>query len=291
MYLFLIMIIKLLSSKEYKPSETNYGDCILIDSGDELVIYDCGSEAHAKRVEAYMEEKGYEQAIAVLSHNDADHIDGFYYLVDKGLISKFYAQLFLKHKDEIIKILNDGRVNKNSVGKRITDAYDNIAQLSGKVQLEDALVLCEIIPGVNIVGPDKKYALETVAKHIKNSESNTIDSESTMNAASVQLSVDLNSENALLCGDSSFDAIESKLKDYQVIQLPHHGKPDTAEKIFEAKSKEFLTVYLVSDNTGTSNGGSDDLKKDGKRIKNTIDGDITYPDISHSPFPTRTLGV
>lgn len=285
------MFLKFLSSKEYKPSETNYGDCILIDTGDELIIYDCGSEAHAKRVETYMSNRGYEQAIAVLSHNDADHFNGFPYLIENGLISQFYAQLFLKHKDKIIDLLNDGRVNKNSLGNRITNEYDNIAKLSGQVQLKDAITLGEIIPGINIVGPDKNYAIETVVKHIKNTESNTIDSESTMNAASVQLSVDLNSENALLCGDSSFDAIESKLKDYQVIQLPHHGKPDTAEKIFEAKSKEFLTVYLVSDNTGTSNGGSDDLKKDGKRIKNTIDGDITYPDISHSPFPTRTLGV
>ena len=40
--------IIVLSSKEYDNSETtNYGDCILINTGTELIIYDCGHEAHA----------------------------------------------------------------------------------------------------------------------------------------------------------------------------------------------------------------------------------------------------
>ena len=35
--------ILILSSKNYDNSETtNYGDCILINTGSELIIYDCG---------------------------------------------------------------------------------------------------------------------------------------------------------------------------------------------------------------------------------------------------------
>ncbi len=38
--------ILILSSKNYPNSESiNYGDCILINTGFELVIYDCGSES------------------------------------------------------------------------------------------------------------------------------------------------------------------------------------------------------------------------------------------------------
>ena len=44
------MILKALSSRGYKPQSSNYGDCILIDTGSELIIYDCGSEKHARRV-------------------------------------------------------------------------------------------------------------------------------------------------------------------------------------------------------------------------------------------------
>ncbi len=286
-------MIKLFSSKNYEPEGLNYGDCILIDTGNDLIIYDCGSEEHAQRVEDYMTEHGYKQAIAILSHNDSDHYDGFPYLIDKKLISVFYAQLFLKHKDEILKKLDDDRVTTKSLGERIKEDYANITELSGKVNLEDAIELGEIIPGIDIVGPDKEYALETVAKRLDNREGDTQDTESAYNAASVQVSVSVNGRQVLLCGDAAFAAIEDKLADYSVIQLPHHGKGETADKIFEAKSDEvFNTVYLVSDNTGDSNGGSHKLKRYGKKIKSTLDGDITYPDTTNSvPRVTRTLAA
>ena len=286
------MILKALSSRGYKPQSSNYGDCILIDTGNVLIIYDCGSEEHAQRVEDYMAEHGYKQAIAILSHNDSDHYDGFPYLIDKKLISVFYAQLFLKHKDEILKKLDDGRVTTKSLGERIKEDYDNIAELGGKVNLEDAIELGEIISSVNIVGPDKDYALETVAKYLDSREGDTKDMESAYNAASVQVSVLVNDRQVLLCGDAAFAAIEEKLADYSVIQLPHHGKGETADKIFEAKSDVvFDTVYLVSDNTGDSNGGSHKLKRYGKKIKSTLDGDIIFPDtINNVPIVTRTLG-
>ena len=285
------MIIKLLSSKNYEPEGLNYGDCILIDTGSELIVYDCGSVEHAQKVEDYMSTHGYSQAIAVLSHNDADHYDGFPYLIDKKLISVFYAQLFLKHKDEIKKLLNDGRVTNKSLGKRITDDYDNIAELSGTVKLLDAIELGEIVSDVDIVGPDKDYALETVAKFLNSNESDTKDAETAYNAASVQVSVRINDKSVLLCGDAAFAAIDDKLSDYQVIQLPHHGKGETADKIFEAKSDDFLTVYLVSDNTGDTNGGSDKLKSAGRRVKSTLNGDVTYPDrVKSIPNPPLTLG-
>ncbi len=65
-------------AKAYPNPEENYGDCILIDNGSELVIYDCGCEEHAKRVIDYMKKHHYEKAKLVLSHNDKDHFDGIH---------------------------------------------------------------------------------------------------------------------------------------------------------------------------------------------------------------------
>lgn len=47
------MQILVLSSKGHyaECEEKNYGDCFIIDTGDELIIYDCGSEEHALRVD------------------------------------------------------------------------------------------------------------------------------------------------------------------------------------------------------------------------------------------------
>lgn len=284
--------LNILSSRNYESNETNYGDCILIDTCSELVIYDCGSKEHAMRVEQYMSEKGYEKAILVLSHNDADHFDGIPYLLENKLISTVYAQLFLKHKSEIIKILNDGRVTNKSLSNKIKDDYDNISSLSKLVELRDAIDLPDITQDISIVGPDKDYTFKAIAKELKNSEGNTLNSETVINAASVQLSVNVNGKKVLLCGDSSFEALGDKIYEFDVIQLPHHGKADTAEKIFETRKEDTLNVlYLVSDNTGTTNGGSSKLKSVGKRVENTLNGDITYPSYNVSVPITRTLGL
>lgn len=288
------MKLTIFSATSYTPQGPNYGDCLLIDTGSSLVVYDCGCEEHAKRVETYMSTNGYSESIVILSHNDADHFDGIPYLVEKGLVSKVYTQLFLKHKDEILKLLDDGRVTDHSVGERIKKVYSNIASLSKQVTLVDALTASEIVSGVNIVGPTEDYALDTIAKALDSNESNRIDAETVINAASVQVSVDFNQTQCLLCGDASFEAIKDKLADYAVIQLPHHGKPDTAEKIFEAKRAKNSTVYLVSDNTGNSNGGSLKLKTLGKDVRKTTSSDVHYPLNTGSSGTTsssrRTLG-
>lgn len=288
------MELQALSAKSYDPQGPNYGDCFIIDTGDSLVVYDCGSEAHAKKVEAHMAAKGYHHAIVILSHNDADHFDGIPYLVDKGLVSKVYTQLFLKHKEEIMKLLDDGRVTDHSVGERIKTVYNNIASLSEKVTLIDALTHCEIVPGVSIVGPTEDYALETIAKALDSTEGNTIDAETVINAASVQISVDFMQNKCLLCGDASFEAIKHQIGNHSIIQLPHHGKPATADDIFDAKIGQNHTLYIVSDNTGNTNGGSQDLNTRGRKVQNTINGDIIYPSntttIGNKSIYPRTLG-
>lgn len=288
------MKMLILSAKSYTPQDPNYGDCILIDTGSALVVYDCGCEEHAQRVEAYMSTNGYSKAIVVLSHNDADHFEGIPYLVEKGLVSKVYTQLFLKHKEDILELLDDGRATDHSIGERIKKVYDNIASLSKRVTLVDALTAGEIVPGVTIVGPTEDYALDTIRKALDSNESDRIDAETVINAASIQVSVDFNQTQCLLCGDASFEAIKDKLDDYMLIQLPHHGKPDTAEKIFEAKRGKNSTVYFVSDNTGNTNGGSLKLKTLGKNVRKTTNGDVHYPQNTGSSgigsAPRRTLG-
>jgi metal-dependent hydrolase (beta-lactamase superfamily II) len=75
------MKVTFLSANTYDDLSKNNGDCILVDNGTELVIFDCGCEEHAMRVVEYMEANSYEKAKLVLSHNDADHFDGIPYLI------------------------------------------------------------------------------------------------------------------------------------------------------------------------------------------------------------------
>lgn len=269
------MKVIFLSARDYDDPSKNNGDCILVDTGSELVIYDCGCEEHAKRVIEYMNDRSYTKAKLVLSHNDADHFDGITYLIDQDVLSEVYTLLLLKYKDELLDRVHDKRRTRESIAARIEEIYSNIYSLSGKVTLKDYFTCKNVASGLYIPGPDKEYALDAVAKRIDSRESDDIDKETIVNAVSTQLSVDFGGgKKLLLTGDSSFAAIENTIKTHSAIQLPHHGKLDQAEAIFEAKSNN--TIYFVSDNTGNSNGGSDNLRKAhprGYTISYTSDGD------------------
>lgn len=77
------------------------------------------------------------------------------------------------------------------------------------------------------------------------------------------------------------------VRNYDAVQLPHHGKSKQAEKIFEKKSDQTFSVYIVSDNTGNTKGGSDNLITTGHRVYNTKTfGNIT---INNSTFSSSTV--
>ena len=270
------MQVTFLSAVDYEDPNKNNGDCILVDTNSELVIYDCGCEEHAKRVIQYMNNHSYSKAKLVLSHNDADHFDGIPYLIERGAISSVYTLLLLKYKDELLNRIDDGRLTRDSIARRIEEVYANIYSLGGRVTLKDMFEDTYVASGVSIFGPNKDYALDAVAKRIDGRESDIIDKETIVNAVSTQLSIDFGDEKKLLLtGDSSFAAIEDAVKKHSAIQLPHHGKLEQADNIFDVKDNN--TVYFVSDNTGDTNGGSDDLRKKyprGYAISYTLNGDI-----------------
>ena len=48
----------MLSSKSYKESkEHDFGDCFISDNGNDVVVFDCGSNEHAEKVIEYLENK------------------------------------------------------------------------------------------------------------------------------------------------------------------------------------------------------------------------------------------
>ena len=286
------------SSKTYpEPDAHDYGDCILVDQGAELLIYDCGSEEHAKRVEAYMHRRGFRQAVMVLSHNDKDHYAGIPYLADRGLLSKVCTPLFLKHLDDLLDRIGDKRYKREPLKEKLLEIFSNVTAFAEEYPglLVDALEQPTLISGAEIVGPALDYALDAVADRVNSCKSNMIDAETVTNAVSVHVSCISNGRHVLLCGDSTFEAIEDLLPSHTVIQLPHHGKPETAEKIFNAKFQRNDTVYLVSDNKGSSfNGGSKDLDTTGHHVLNTQQGDVSYPlpvKYTSGGYTGRTLGL
>ncbi len=273
-------MLQVLSSKGYEDTEHNYGDCIILTENGTAIIYDCGSEEHAKRAIKILDDNRIEQAIVVLSHNDDDHFKGIPYLIEEGRVKALFTILLLKYKEELLEKINDDRRTKESIGRAIMEMYDNIATLSRKVALLDVYEDADKMPNcMKFIGPNFEYMLDAVSKGLDGRQGNTIDKETITNAASVQLELVFERKRVLLTGDCTPAAIPDsvELNKYDYIQLPHHGKYIHAETIFERVGNNNQMVYLVSDNTGNSNGGSDKLiqKSAGHRVKNTKkQGDI-----------------
>ena len=145
--------------------------------------------------------------------------------------------------------------------------------------LQIAMRALNVSKGVIAIETNKPQAIEAVAKGLDGRQGDTINKETIVNAASVQMQLDMSGKKVLLTGDCTPAAISEDidLSEYQYIQLPHHGKFMHAEVIFERVGINYHNMFLVSDNTGDSNGGSDELMKHrkGHRIQNTkTDGDI-----------------
>ena len=281
------MKFKILSGKNYPDPSADYGDCTLIDTGSALVIYDCGSLEHAQRVEDYMQQHGYDTAIGVLSHNDSDHFNGFPYLAEQGLVTTVYTPLYWDHLAELLDLLDDDRRKPGSLEDTLRETYANVNELEETygVTVIDALTNDLSVSGVEIVGPSKDYALDAAVQGIKANTSDTMDGESFRNAASVQISFRIGTRRVLLCGDSAFEPLKDQLLNHSVIQLPHHGTLDTAEKIFAVRDQLNDTVYLVSDNKGSAAGGSDKLMEKypyGRCIHNTRSGDLAFPELLYT---------
>lgn len=263
------MKIYVLSSQECEDRDKNNGDCFVIDNGKELVAYDCGCEDYSNWIINYMKEYGYNKIKVVLSHNDDDHFLGIPLLVDSGKTSEITTVLLLRYVDEILDIIDDGRKNRDSLKTQIIDAYDNISKLSGN-NLKDAFEHIDIADGVRISGPGKEYILNAAAKGLDTTAGDTIDNSTITNATSIHLEITIGEKKILLTGDSSFESVmKEKIKEIDVIQLPHHGNAEIGEKIFEETKNDLNKKYIISDNTGKSNGGSDKLNTKGYLVHNT----------------------
>lgn len=278
--------IKVLAPNEQKDDK-DFGDCIIINDSGNVIVYDCGSEELADQVLEYVKENSIDKIDIVLSHNDSDHFDGIPKLVDAGIVNSITTLLLLKYKDEIFKKISDGRVTEDSMVKHIEEMYSNIYSLKGN-NLLDALDNNNISSNVKVVGPSTEYFIDAVAKQFTPTESNNIDDSTIMNAISVQLEISFNNKKLLLTGDADVAAFDDKVINYEAIQLPHHGNPDMAEKIFEINDMRNNVLYIVSDNKGKNiNGGSDKLNQKGHYIRNTKSGAF---EVNESSFKIETKG-
>lgn len=288
-------------------TDTRFGDCIMISNSTQLIVYDCGHDNHAEAVGDFLRNNASVKEVhIVVSHNDSDHTDGIIplmdYLASEGYETTLYTSLYLKHASEVERLLDDGRRNKKSICDHILEIFSNIAEIVEKAQ-EYGFSVKDAINGValataEIVGPLEDEFVEVVAKAIEEDGTGTINGETVMNAASVQLKFTLDNQNkVLLCGDAAPQYLKN-LNSYDVIQFPHHGQYKDGVEILDCLGDEsYSKEYLISDNTGSgkTSGGSGELvdymkEEKYKSAYNTLNGIVSLP-IQSTASSTTTKGV
>lgn len=288
--------MQLLALSHYEnDTDTRFGDCILVFDQYNLIVYDCGHQRHADYVKHFLEEHPRITSVyIVVSHNDSDHTAGICdllnYLHDQHCYTvQVFAHLYLKHVDEILDAIDDGRRSRERLKEHLLDEFNHIREI---IETSDQLhfMVVEALSGTavangRIVGPTKEEFIETAAKAVDNRENNIIEEETVMNAASVQLKCYIdNTGDVLLCGDAAPSFLHN-IHDYDIVQLPHHGQLNDAQAVFkQLEGASYKKVFLVSDNTGSSktSGGSDDLveymqQEQYTPAKNTRNGIVDLP--------------
>lgn len=293
-------MVELMALSHYDNDiDTRYGDCILFYDNVQLVVYDCGHVMHAGYLATFLEKH---QSIStvhiVVSHNDSDHTNGICqflnWLYTKKIYNvKVYTHQYLKHVDTILDKVDDGRRNRESLKNALLSEFDHIKDIIETAEKYN-FICVEALSGTpvgncTIVGPTVDEFTDVAAKAVDNRESDKIgkghSEETVMNAASVQLQCMFSDgKNILLCGDASPDYLKN-LKNYDYIQLPHHGQEDDAKAVFgKLGGDSYVKSYLISDNTGSAerSGGSDKIIEFMKKEKytppyNTKNGVVQLP--------------
>ena len=277
--------------------DTRFGDCILLYNNTSLIVYDCGHSYHANEVEDFLKEHSIITEVhIVISHNDSDHVNGIVelleYLHDEEYLVTVHTSLYLKSAQRLQNLLNDERRTLPKTKEHILKTFDRIRDIVEKAEelgqdVKNATVDSNVLKAT-IVGPTEDEFVEVVAEAIKSGGNSMIEGETVMNAASIQLKCTLeNSQIILLCGDASPSSMHN-LDSYDIIQLPHHGQLEDAQRIFDKLTDSYSKEYFISDNTGSgeTSGGSDKLVEYMKdecytAALNTKNGIVNIPAIGY----------
>lgn len=152
-------------------------------------IYDGGTsdygEALKQHLLQYYFSTGTEQVIdyVICSHSDIDHAPGLSIILENFTVNRLIMNRPWKFIDELYEKVSDGRITKNSLEKRLRDAYpyiDNLEKLAIEkgVEILDAFAGTKISDKLTILSPRKQFYIELLVESNKTPLSENVQSKS-----------------------------------------------------------------------------------------------------------------
>ena len=142
------------------------------------VVYDGGSKVLANKLIKHLEEFYFKNEYypkidyLICSHPDQDHASGLIEVIEKFEIDKIIMNIPWNYIDDIWDNVNDGRISKESLEKRLKDDYPYIAKIE-KLAKEKGIEIIEgfedkeINENLKILSPSKEFFIELLRKSKK----------------------------------------------------------------------------------------------------------------------------
>lgn len=149
-----------------------------------VAVYDGGFEEHGKRMIKHMNEYYFHDPnneknasdkfidLVIVSHPDRDHATGIKYILENFKVGKLVMNRPWLYIDELWDKVNDGRITKESLEKRLREQYGVIAELEEianrkKIPIVEAFQ-GELLENVMMVcSPGKQFYLDLLAESAK----------------------------------------------------------------------------------------------------------------------------
>lgn len=235
--------------------DAGHGDCILVTCGDVLILIDSGPKSFKIRKSVIHSLKvllnGRAIDIAIVTHNDDDHIGGFEYILDSNItIKKFifnslsYISKVLKLKSENKQISYQQDINLQKILKERDIEVIALNASDKAICLGSALQITPLTPHPSTLlmmhddAISKNKQISRLAKKelsiaecievIKKGEDVFERDRSITNKSSLSFVIEYKSNSVLFLGDSHEDDVVATLKNYKsinfkAVKLSHHG--------------------------------------------------------------------
>ncbi|MCF5888655.1 ComEC/Rec2 family competence protein [Aeromonas veronii] len=258
--------------------DAGHGDSLLITCGETIILVDSGPQSFKVRKKLLQRIKsllnGRAIDIAIVTHNDDDHIGGYKYLIDDGVIIR---KFIFNSLDLIKKLFNKNKESKKISFKQDIDLQKTISDLGLNVQTlqyDDApltvngITITALTPNKVILERLHKKAelhrvknkisgSKTIEKSIheclndlKNIKDVFIEDNSITNKSSISFVLHFEKANVLFLGDSHPSDVISALKSkgfsnisFDAIKLAHHAsEKNTSSELLELVGN---TEYII----------------------------------------------
>jgi beta-lactamase superfamily II metal-dependent hydrolase len=272
--------------------DAGHGDCILVKCDKTLILIDSGPKNFKirKRVIEQLKKtlNGRPIDIAIVSHNDDDHIGGFKYIIDNGILIKSFIFNSLNY---ISKVLKAGKINKKisyrqdlELHKLLETKEINVTSLNSSdnpILYSESLKITPLTPNQNTllslhdnaIKKNKKISNKK-KKELSVSESLTLIKEgkdlfvkdrSLTNKSSLSIILEYKNTCLLFLGDSHEEDVVKALKNYgsvkfDAVKLSHHGseKNTSSELIAKIGKTEYI---LCGDKSSHSHPNSKTISR------------------------------